>query len=276
MPLEARTWVRKMRGGSQAHLLVAEDGHHYVVKCRQNPQHRRILVNEWVSSALLEYLEIPTPRAEMIHLSEEFLREHPELSIQFGQRLEPVAPGWHFGSRLPVDPNRVALYDYLPDALLRQVANLGDFLGALVFDKWVNNTDSRQSVFFRAQVREWSEAARHSRRQAFVSLMIDHGYVFGGPYWQLDGSPLTGLYFRPLVYETVTGLASFEPWLERVVHCPMEPLDKAFRRVPESWLDGDRDEFERVLERLWKRRPRVPGLIEETRNARGNPFPQWR
>ena len=68
-----------------------------------------------------------------------------------------VEPGWHFGSRYPGDPARTAVYDFLPDALLRQVANLEDFRAILVFDKWVGNADGRQSVFYRALVRSGAQ-----------------------------------------------------------------------------------------------------------------------
>jgi len=33
---------------------------------------------------------------------------------------------------------------------LEKIENLSDFLGALAFDKWTGNADSRQAVFFRA------------------------------------------------------------------------------------------------------------------------------
>jgi len=42
-----------MRGGAQAHLLQADDDYWYVVKFRNNPQHRRILVNELLSATIL-------------------------------------------------------------------------------------------------------------------------------------------------------------------------------------------------------------------------------
>ncbi len=42
-----------MRGGAQSHLMRCDDGYYYVVKFQNNPQHRRILVNEgfavWVA-----------------------------------------------------------------------------------------------------------------------------------------------------------------------------------------------------------------------------------
>ena len=61
MPFDARRMLRKMRGGSQAQLLEAADGHHYVVKFQNNPQHRRILINEWISAAFLSYWDSPAP-----------------------------------------------------------------------------------------------------------------------------------------------------------------------------------------------------------------------
>ena len=50
--------------------------------------------------------------------------------------------------------------------------------------------------------------------------MVDNGFVFEGPHWQLNDSPLQGLYFRPMVYRGVRGLDDFQPWLDRIVHFP--------------------------------------------------------
>ncbi len=119
MPVDARRLIRKMRGGAQAHLIEASDGHFYVVKFLNNPQHRRILVNEWISSAFLHYLAISTPAVAMVRVSETFLCDHPEAYIQLGSRRVAVEPGWHFGSRFPGDPARNVVYDFLPDALLK-------------------------------------------------------------------------------------------------------------------------------------------------------------
>jgi hypothetical protein len=263
-----------MRGGAQAHLLLAEDKQHYVVKMKENPQHRRVLVNEWVASILLEQLEIPTPRVDRVELTPDFLAANPEVHITLGNQTAAIAPGWHFGSQLPVDPNRFVIYDVLPDALLRQVANLRDFLGILVYDKWVNNCDSRQAVFFRAQIKDWI-SGETSRKTGFVALMIDHGYIFGGPEWVFQDSPLAGLYYRPLVYESVRGLESFQPWLDMVCNFPWPGLDRAFRETPEWWLNGDSELLEKVLEKLYRRRQRVPYLLDDIRDGRVNPFTNW-
>ena len=277
MPLTAVRHVRKMRGGAQSHLLEADDGCWYVVKFRNNPQHRRILVNELVSSVLLGYLKISTPRMALIHLSPEFLEANPEIHLTLGTRRLTVEPGWHFGSQYPGDPERVAVYDFLPDALLPQVANLEDFRAILIFDKWVGNADGRQSVFYRALVRRgeprYGQGA--GARPGFVALMIDHGFAFNGPHWDFPESPLQGLYARRLVYESVRSLDDFQPWLEQVVHFPEEVVDQAWKRIPAGWIEGEEDALAQLLERLFERRARLPELIAGCRTARTNPFPNW-
>ena len=283
MPLTAVRHVRKMRGGAQAHLLEADDGHWYVVKFRNNPQHRRILVNELLASTLLGYLQIATPETSLIRLSPEFLAANPEIHLTLGTRRIAVEAGWHFGSRYPGDPSRVAVYDFLPDALLSQVVNLEDFRAILVFDKWVGNADGRQSVFYRAKIRREDarpeEAGRTPTRAArpgFVARMIDHGFAFDGPQWDFPDSPLHGLYGRRLVYETVRSLDDFYPWLEQVMHFPEEVMDRAWRSIPADWIVGDEDALEQMLERLYERCGRLPDLIAACRATRGNPFPNWK
>jgi hypothetical protein len=274
MPVTARCLIRKMRGGAQAHLMEASDGHAYVVKFHNNPQHRRILVNESVASTFLHYLGISAPETALVEVTEPFLAGDPEIHIQLGRERRAVTPGWHFGSRYPGDPVRTVVYDYLPDSLLDKVENLSDFRGVLAFDKWMGNADSRQAIFFRARVLE--PLAGATSRLGFVAQMMDNGYVFDGPHWRLGQSAIQGLYFRPLVYRTVRALDDFEPWLDRIRNFPEEVVDQAVKRIPPAWLEGDEDQLERLLERLMKRRARVPELIEQCCSGPSNPFPDWR
>jgi len=272
MPLTAVRHVRKMRGGAQAHLLEADDGNWYVVKFRNNPQHHRVLVNELLSSAFLEYLKIGAPETAIIQVTSQFLAAHPEIHLQIGTQPIAVEPGWHFGSRFPGDPAKAAVYDFLPDSLLPQVVNLEDFRAILVFDKWVGNADGRQSVFYRARVKQ---APSMAVRPGFVARMIDHGYAFNGPHWDFPESPLQGLYARPVVYTSVRSLDDFQPWLDQVMHFPEEVVDQAWKRIPRAWIAGDEDALESLLEVVFHRRPRLPELITACRSARTNPFPNW-
>jgi hypothetical protein len=275
MPLNARRHVRKMRGGAQSHLLQADDERFYVVKFRNNPQHRRILINEAVASVLLRYLQISAPEVAIVSVSREFLAANPEVSLQTGTHRVPVEAGWHFGSRYPGDPDQLAVYDFVPDALLGQVVNLREFTGMLAFDKWVGNSDGRQAVFFRSRIGEWT-AARTATRPGFLAWMIDHGFAFNGPFWDFPDSPLHGIYHRPVVYETVRSLDDFSPWLDRIADFPVEVMDQAFRCIPLQWMDGEQDAFEDLLERLMRRRGMVASLLDDCRRARPASFPNWR
>ncbi len=276
MPILASRVIRKMRGGAQAHLIEAADGRFYVVKFKNNPQHRRILVNELLSTVLLGYLQIRVPDTAIVEISQQFLDCNPELSMQLGTRRIPVEPGWHFGSCYPGHPEHIAVYDFLPDALLDKVENRAHFLGMLVFDKWTGNTDSRQAIFFRARLKEWRPGNRWlPAKTGFLAEMIDHGYCFDGPHWDFADSPIQGLYFRPRVYSAVRSLDDFQPWLDQVVHFPEEVIDEAWRQIPPEWIENDEEMLEKLLTRLLARRKRVPDLLEDCRRGRMNPFANW-
>ena len=273
MPLTAVRHIRKMRGGAQSQLMEADDGLWYVVKFRNNPQHRRILVNELLASRLLAYLQVAAPETALVRLSEKFLAENPAIHMTLGAQRIPVEPGWHFGSRYPGDPARTAVYDYLPDALLPKVANLEDFRAILVFDKWVGNADGRQSIFYRAMVRR---AESPAASLGFVARMIDHGFAFDGPNWDFPDAPLQGLYPRNLVYASVRSLGDFEPWLEQTMHFPEEVIDQAWKAIPPEWIEDDEDAVAQLLGRLFERRKLLPELIAASRQCSTNPFPNWR
>ncbi len=276
MPVSARHFIRKMRGGAQSHLLEADDGHCYIVKFQNNPQHRRILVNEWIAGEILSYLQISAPPQQMVVLSADFIARHPDVYTTAGKDPIPPQPGWHFGSRHPGMPQTTAIYDFVPDSLLDQVANAEQFLAALVFDRWAGNADGRQSVFFRAQLKDWlARPGIPPRKMGFVVLMIDHGFCFNGPHWDFPESALTGLYPRRSVYAKVRSLDDFEPWLSRLMSLPEDVIDRAMRRIPPEWIGADEAALERMLERLLDRRKRIPEFLHACRNATGNPFPLW-
>jgi hypothetical protein len=271
MPVIALQHVRRMRGGANSHLLRADDGRYYVVKFRNNPQHERILVNELICYVLLEYLRLPTPAWEIVEVPPELVEATPELTMEVGREKTPCGAGLHFGSCFPGDPARQAVYDYVPVSLLRLVFNVDTFCGVLAFDKWVSNADGRQAIFFRDRAKNWlppgeDGTARVSPRSlVYVASMIDHGFAFHAHHWEFMDSAELGLYARREVYEAVHGEESFQPWLDRIVNCPPEVLDDAYKRVPPEWLGADWDGLESLLERLYARRRLVPELLRAPR-----------
>ncbi len=272
MKVSATRLIRKMRGGAQAHLIECSDGHFYVVKFQNNPQHLRILVNEWIASSLLSSLRISTPEIALVNLSAEFLARSPEVYIQLQHSRLAVESGPHFGSRLIESALKTAVYDFIPDRLLEKVVNRDEFLGVLVLDKWTGNADMRQAVFGRRRKVSMNGGERPGR---FSASMIDQGCAFGGPHWRFFDYPLQGLYFRPTIYRNVRSWDDFDPWLDQVVHFPEEVLYGARRQIPPEWICGEESSLDALLDKLLSRRNRVPDLIADSARARENPFPEW-
>ena len=144
--LQAYEHVRRMKGGAQSHLMRCSDGHYYVVKFQNNPQHRRVLANEWLATRMAARLGLPTTPIAVVEVSEALIRLTEELCMELPRSRMPCLPGLQFGSRFPGDPSRLTLHDFLPDPQLRAVDNLHDFAGMLVFDKWTCNTNGRQAA----------------------------------------------------------------------------------------------------------------------------------
>lgn len=307
--------IRRMRGGAQSHLMRCSDGNYYVVKFQNNPQHRRILVNELLGTRLASRLGLPTAPVEVIEVGAELIRLTPELCIELPRSRMPCAAGLQFGSRYPGDPRRMTLHDFLPDEKLREVENLHDFAGMLVFDKWTCNTNGRQTVFFEDAPRKSGaterikEAGRGETARGTVSrgtlpgqegafaektqntaasegdvpcrvyrtVMIDQGFCFNAGEWNFPDAPLRGLYARNQVYEGVTGMHSFAPWLERLeTRITERVLAELAEEIPPAWYDDDYDAVLRVLEQLYRRKKRVEELLWSAKNSNRQPFASWK
>jgi hypothetical protein len=277
--LRALEQLRRMRGGAQSHLMRCSDGHYYVVKFQNNPQHRRILVNELLGTKLAARLGLPTTPVAIVKVTEELIRLTPDLAMEMPRARIPCQPGLQFGSRYPGDPRRLTLHDFLPDEQLRQVANLHDFAGMLVFDKWTCNTNGRQTLFFQEPPRAGHatvDSSAGDATAAYKSVMIDQGFCFNAGEWNFPDAPLRGLYARNRVYEGVTGMQSFAPWLERLEKQITErALDEIIKTIPPAWYEDDFDAVLRISEQLLRRRARVPDLIVAAKQSNRQPFPNW-
>ena len=265
--VEAHRFVRKMSGGAQGHLIESAEGDAYVVKFTNNPQHLRIVINEWISSTIFRHLCISTPEAAVVNISREFIRDNPGVYMELHSRRVLPIFGSHFGSRFAGESGQIKVYSQLPNTTLENVANLSDFCGVFVADRWLGNTDYRQAIFTRVP--------GVSRPFSFVVQMIDNGQMFDGGNWRFEDSPIRRPYFGS-VYQRVHGIAAFEPWLGAVAAFPQAVLEGAFQQMPSSWRSGDTDAaFEKLLGQLMRRRERVSDWIYECHALSSNPFPNW-
>ena len=245
---------------------------YYVMKFQNNPQHLRILVNELLGTRLARRLGLPAAVPSVVEVRPDLIERTAEFVIELGRGRWPCRAGQQFGSRYPGDPRKVTLHDFLPDERLREVENLHEFAGMLVFDKWTCNTNGRQTVFF-----DETKEARGEAAVRYKTRMIDQGFCFNAGEWNFPDAPLRGLYARNRVYQGITGMESFAPWLERLENSVTERvLDDIGREIPPAWYEDEYDALAGLLEHLYQRRARVGELILQAKKSYRQPFPNWK
>ena len=117
--------LRRLRGGSQSHLLRASDGASYVTKFQNNPQHIRVLANEMLAARLGLALGLPMPRVEVIDVSDWLITDTSELRIQLGGAELPCQSAKQLASLYLGTEMSGLTVDYLPRELLESVRNIG-------------------------------------------------------------------------------------------------------------------------------------------------------
>jgi hypothetical protein len=220
--LSAVQQVRRMRGGSQSHLMRGSDGGFHIVKFANNPQSPRVLANEFFATRLGLWLGLPMPQVAVIEVSDWLVANTPELRIDVAGVSTPCSSGLQLASQYVADPHQDMVCDYLPESLmLERTENVDALVLVLSFDKWTGNADGRQAVF-----------SKKADARKFALTLIDNGYCFNAESWDFPDSPLRGVYARNRVYEQVTGWESFEPILSRLEQIDISELWRLTQGMP--------------------------------------------
>ncbi|MFZ0705646.1 MAG: HipA family kinase [Candidatus Korobacteraceae bacterium] len=265
MAVQAVQHVRRMRGGAQSHLMRCDDERYYVVKFQNNPQHTRVLANDWLGTRLGRLIGLPMPDVSVVDVDPWLVEHTPELRMEICGHKTLFTAGLSFGSQYVISPMEGQVYDYLPETMTGAVRNLRDFAGVLALDKWTCNANGRQAAF-------WKKA----RERKFTASFIDQGYCFNAGEWNFPDSPLRGVFGRNDVYARITAWDSFEPWLGKIESFPESSLWPLAEELPPEWYGSDVDALNRLFAKLLERRGRVRELISDFKNSGRNPFPNWR
>ncbi len=263
--VEAVKHIRRMRGGTQAHLLKCSDGHSYVVKFRNNPQHLRVLANEMLATVLAECVGLPVATRAIVDVGPELIQDTSALSIQLDRFNIPCESGAQFGARYVVSPLEGQVFDNLAVTMLSQLRNPETFAGILAVDKWTCNTDGRQAMFW-----------RRLREKKYNVTFIDQGCCFNTGDWTTFPDRATqGVYAENEVYQTICGWDSFEPWLSRIEKMPDSTVWRSAGTIPPEWYGSDWEALEKLALSLLARREKVRDLIMSFGASPQQPFPNW-
>jgi len=236
IPVTIDRVVRRMRGGSQSFTVVGDDGQFYVAKFQKNPQGTRTLVNEWIGGNLLRRLGVTTPTLRILRLPEHL--ESDDLFFSIGNHRRQITSGLHLGSLYPVNPDLIAIYDWIPDTLLHKLVNGLDFVTAFIFDCWAGHRDKRQALFYR------------NGQKRFEATMIDNGLLFGGPDWDLWTVPGIFRSFHRALYRGHDLQKLADEAIEVIRGWALSDIDEIVASVPEEWFDRDKGAFWKMAEKL--------------------------
>ena len=256
MVITAVAHVSQVRGGSQARVMLADDGRRYVVKLQGNPQCTRVLANDYLACRMAGMIGLSVPEPAVIQVDEKTIQEQ-QIVFNLAGRAVPARSGLQFGSEVVIGE----VWDWPSGSMLRRVRNLREFAGVLAFDKWTGNADGRQVVFH-----------KEMRERKYTASFIDFGYCFNAGEWGFHDAPLRGVYGLNDVYEQIGSWDDFEPWLSRIKVFSEQHLRSIADEIPSEWY-GEQNELQRLLDRLLERRSIVRQLIEDFRTSSRNPFP---
>jgi hypothetical protein len=216
-----RRHIRDLRGGTQAILAEASDGHVYVVKFNCCVQGANLPFNESAGTELYRALNLPSPAWNPLLVTDSFLDENPGCRVQScGDSVRPVA-GLCFGSRY-LGESGERLLEILPGGSFKRVNNHSAFWLAWLVDICAGHVDNRQAIFTEDQA-GWLNA-----------VFLDHGHMFGGPQGDEQRHFLASRYLDPRVYQEIP-LQPLEGFRKTVQCLDVDKLWNDIQALPEDW-----------------------------------------
>ena len=247
-PASLAHFVRKLRGGSQPILAVANDDHLYFIKFTNNLQGPNLSFNESMGSELYRLSNLPGPCWRPILVTGSFLDENQDCWMETEKgRLRPQE-GLCFGSRFLCE-EKTRLFEILPGASYKRVRNLDDFWLAWLLDICASHADNRQAIF------------TQNTSGLLDAIFIDHGHMYGGPAGKNRLHFKASRYLDRRVYSRVS--SNLVSTLRRsAARVDADRLWANARILPDDWKTASA--FKRLAETLETlSKPRlIEGVIE--------------
>ena len=100
MVITAVAHISQVRGGSQARIMLGDDGRRYVVKLQGNPQCTRVLANDYLACRMARMIGLTVPEPAIIQVDEKTIQEQQIVFNLAGHAVAamPRTPVWFCGS----------------------------------------------------------------------------------------------------------------------------------------------------------------------------------
>lgn len=252
-------------GCTKPFFVSCSDGEVYAVKFSQNPEGKRVLINEFVCSKIAEKLELPIPTSALVRCDEQFIQLYGE-EIERHILSKLNHDGVHFGT-LKIKKT----FTITGTAMLEMAENLEVVPEIFLFDQLICNVDRDSNggnLLFDAS--------------NMKITIIDHTHVFDlGAIWDVHqlkrriGEPFhafdsSGFVYKKLV-PFIRGNNPFHSIINKMNRITEDDLMHIINSVPEEW--GLKEEEGIVLhEYLYDRLSR----IEEALHVLKPHLPYWK
>jgi hypothetical protein len=227
-------------GGSDPKLLGDTEGRQWMVKPPNNPQGKRVLVNEYVAAAVGARIGALIQPGAVCLVPDELAG-----TMKLGSGAA-WSPGEAFGSEFAVGTK-----PYL-DTMRPEIKNRDELLGAIAIDTWLSLHDSRQ-----ARVRDAAGGG-------YEVLPVDFGHCIGPGNWGNLAArpPIAGLH-DPNGWSIGASGPAAEAVANAISQVTEEDLSAIIGSIPDSWevVPADRGA---LLTFLVDRRDGVVALIALT------------
>jgi hypothetical protein len=249
------------RGMSLPQRFVIEGLGSCLVKFAQNPQGKRVLVNELIGFAIADLLEIEHPPCGAVRVdSITFPSEDGHLLVQDLDGVEiPFLGGTHFYSQWLENSDQVLL----EDLQYANIANLSMLAGIVLLDLLLNHWDREPRNL---------NLILHREKARNRLKLIDLGLAFGSAAWFLEDLQNTDLppLEQPLPYATIPtafvrcidatrDFNLYLGYLERVNQVAIEAI---LAQIPDPWLVTDLEK-DSLLNFLLVRVAALPDYLEQ-------------
>ena len=238
-------------GCTVPYVVWCNDGKKYVVKFPGNPNGDKALINEYISSKLCEYLNLPIMEFKLISVKKENYTENMDQDIM------PIE-GTAFGTIYDDD-----LLTVLNSGELQKASNCYDSIKILIFDLLIGNYDRNKGNLM-------------INPKSKKVIMIDHTHIFNiGVIWdcyqleRLEKEPFDISNLNKFNYNNIINSIVYNEqfyfelneFVIKVKNISRSYVEKILKELPNDWIISDKEK-ESIINFIINRFKRINEILE--------------